>query len=695
MKREARRTRGQPRGAKKALFALIALALPFVLVGLTELGLRWAGYGGFGTTYHVAATTPDGRTLIAVTNERVDTFFFKNRDLPGQMSPTFYWEPKAPNGVRVMIVGESAIKGFPQPTSLTAAAFLEQMLTDALPDRDVKVVNLGTTAIASYPILELGTEALDHDPDVLIVQAGNNEFFGAFGVASLNSAGNSPMAIAFQRWGKSLGIVQWGEGLVAKMRGPAKPMKNSSATLMERMVGRDYTAPNDPLRAAAARNIQAHIHELIRRAERRGVPVVVCITGTNERGMAPLGESTVDGVAESDRPRFDGLMALDPEDAGAHVDDLRWAVSVAPEHARAHWMLGTGLHARGDFDGARAEFDRAVDLDPMPWRATTQIMDAVRGAMVGTGAVECDARAAMRDASEGGTIGWNLMVDHVHMDVAGQEIVARALFDALTRVPSLGIPADASSRVADDSAYEARLGATEFDAHGVAFRMFKLLQVPFFERTNPWAARIMSQRMLELEALMSPTERKAMEAWQDRRASLDYAIPASAFAGQVCMAEQRYDQGERVYHAATMAVEPYTYLSLEYTYRWIGCAMRAHGDVLTDEEQRIAQAALDRGLVMLASADTSAPPINRYVGSLMALLGDCVGAVPHLQEGKYGYRDMELVQIDAQIVECLVKLGRLGDARQIVEYGWKNAGPFAPLYRQMAGMLQGGGSPGG
>jgi len=463
---------------------------------------------------------------------------------------------------------------------------------------------------------------------------------------------------------------------------------------MERMMGRDFTGPDDPARVAAARNIRAHVSELIRRAERRGVPVVVCITGTNERGMAPLGDSGIEGVADADRARFEARMAIDPEDAGDRVEDLRWAVGVAPEHARARWLLGTGLHATGAFDAARAEFDRAVDLDPMPWRATTEIIAAVRGAIGGTGAVECDARGAMRAASEGGTIGWDLMVDHVHMGRKGQEVVARALFEALTRVPSLGIPGDAAARLATDDEYEARLGATEFDAHGVAYRMFRLLKVPFFEKTNPWAARMMSTRMLELEALMSPSERKAMVAWQDPRVSLDFAIPAAAFVGQVCMAEQRYDQGERVYRSATMAVEPFTYLSLEYTYRWIGCALRVHGG-MSESDHRIAQAALDRGLVMLANADTSAPPIHRYVGSLMALLGDCAGAIPHLQDGKYGYRDMELVQVDAQIVECLVKLGRVGDARQIIEYGSTHAGAFAPLYRQMSEMLGGSGASGG
>jgi lysophospholipase L1-like esterase len=676
------------------LFIFLALAIPIVLIGVVELGLRLAGYGGFGTTYHIAATGPDGRTLIAADNQRVDTFFFNNRDLPGQLNPTHFWNPKGEDTLRVIVVGESAIKGFPQPASLTAPSFLGEMLRDALPERTVEVINLGTTAIASFAILELGTEALEQDPDVLIVQAGNNEFFGAFGVASLNRAGNSPGAIALQRWGKSLALVQWADETLAKLRGPAKPEAASNATLMERMMGRSYTPHDDPSRGHAARNIGAHLRTLAQRCAQRGVPMVVCLTGVNERGMAPLGESRAEGLSLEDKARFDALMSLPPEACADRIDDLRWAVGIAPTHARAHWLLGTAHHALGDFAGARDAFQNAVDLDTMPWRATGPVLAAARASLDGTDAVIADAIGSLRTASEGGTIGWEMMVDHVHMSVEGQEVVARAMFDALTRVPSIGVPVDAASRLADRATIMGRVGANEFEAHGVAFRMHRLLSVDFFRRTNPWAAQIMADRMHALEAGMTDSERHALAGWQDPRNSLDFAVPASAFIGQVCMAEQRYDQGERVYRAAARIIQPFTHLSLEYTYRWLGCRARVQGG-LDAADTRIAQEALNRGLVMLSAADTSAPPIQRYVGSLKALLGDCVGAVPHLQEAKYGYRDMELVQVDAQIVECLVKMGRLGDARQIVEYGASRAGPFAPLYRQMEQMLRVPGDSGG
>ena len=59
-----------------------------------------------------------------------------------------YQIPPGTNTVRVLLVGESAIQGYPQPRHLCASAFLQLMLQDAWPDRRVEVINLGTTAIA-------------------------------------------------------------------------------------------------------------------------------------------------------------------------------------------------------------------------------------------------------------------------------------------------------------------------------------------------------------------------------------------------------------------------------------------------------------------------------------------------------------------------------------------------------------------
>ena len=54
------------------------------------------------------------------------------------------------------------------------------MLQHLMPDREVEVINLGLTAVASFPVRKVAEQAMGAtEPDLLLVYGGHNEFFGA------------------------------------------------------------------------------------------------------------------------------------------------------------------------------------------------------------------------------------------------------------------------------------------------------------------------------------------------------------------------------------------------------------------------------------------------------------------------------------------------------------------------------------
>ncbi|MCW7540861.1 tetratricopeptide repeat protein [Aquabacterium sp. A7-Y] len=59
-----------------------------------------------------------------------------------------------------------------------------------------------------------------------------------------------------------------------------------------------------------------------------------------------------------------GVRASTSNDPAAALAYLKQAVVKAPEHARAHWLLGAEYASLGMVDRARAGFERAVELDP-------------------------------------------------------------------------------------------------------------------------------------------------------------------------------------------------------------------------------------------------------------------------------------------------------------------------------------------
>ena len=80
------------------------------------------------------------------------------------MGEHFFVEPASADRYRVVFVGASTVQGFPHPRRLAAASFLQAMLADAWPEREVEVVNLGITSIASFAVAQVVEDALVLSP---------------------------------------------------------------------------------------------------------------------------------------------------------------------------------------------------------------------------------------------------------------------------------------------------------------------------------------------------------------------------------------------------------------------------------------------------------------------------------------------------------------------------------------------------
>jgi hypothetical protein len=202
------RDAGLSRG-KQLVFRLIALVLPLALLGLGELACRLGGYGGYPPL--IRRVAEDGDHAWFGTNRAGTNSYFKGRQAQGGgMRELQFRTPKIPGTVRILFLGESAIQGFPQPLPLTNGSFLEAMLHDAWDGaRRVEVLNLGATAAASYPGAGILDEALEYEPDLVVLMVGNNEFYGAYGGASLPVFARSPTGMRVLRSFRSLGLSQW------------------------------------------------------------------------------------------------------------------------------------------------------------------------------------------------------------------------------------------------------------------------------------------------------------------------------------------------------------------------------------------------------------------------------------------------------------------------------------------------------
>ncbi len=157
------------------LFLLVGAPTIFFL--LLETGLRLA-HSGRDTRFFI----PDEKPGIYRTNPQYTGLFFP--DSFG-LKPLNYRLPKIkPTGnFRIFVVGESAAMGVPEP-GFALAPQLQAQLHAAYPDKTFEVYNLGVTAINSHVILHIARQAVEFQPDLLVIYMGNNEVVGPYGPGS-------------------------------------------------------------------------------------------------------------------------------------------------------------------------------------------------------------------------------------------------------------------------------------------------------------------------------------------------------------------------------------------------------------------------------------------------------------------------------------------------------------------------------
>ncbi len=659
--------------AKRRLFALVCVLGPLVVLFGIEVLLRLFGYGGYDSIMREVEDTSQGRLVIT---EQAGTrgFFFANPGRPGYNNQYSFYSPKAANTVRIVLVGGSAIKGFPQTRRFAASSFLIEMLSDCWPDRAVEVINLGTTAVASFPVREFLKQALDYEPDVVVVYSGHNEFYGAYGVASINRAGTSPGMLEFQYRMRGFAIVQGLNLLVQHVRGV------KSKPLMEVMVGQDYVEPENWKRKAAANLLYHHVGSMIRMCRERDVPVLVCSLPSNERDLAPIGtdtaQSDVDAIVAAAMRSYD----KEPEKV---IGELTKLLERRPYHARAHFYLGKAYFAIENYEKGRHHFLRARDVDPMPWRATTESQHGIRRAVDEHGGQLCDVEDVFRKHSPHGAIGWELMDDHVHLSLQGQALLARTIVEALaTRTDSLSVSTDQLDSLADWRVYAERLGDNPYDRYGVAHTLRVLFNISFMRESNPETLSRFDQMARDHESRMTPNILGIARQWQKKRPHAGGKRPISGMVARGLLREKRVEEAMSLFAVAQRSVPLYTSWHLEYVYFWLACREKLNGE-LSEADLELAAEAIDIGTLLLRHGYSESGLTERYIGRMHQLCGEFAEAIPYLAAARAKLYEFDKVAADQALVLSYIQTGDLERARNVAMNGVRHGGQYADLYRQI------------
>jgi tetratricopeptide (TPR) repeat protein len=421
---------------RRWIFRLAAfLIIPVLFIAVPEIGLRIAGVGhptGFFLKRKI------GGRPVYVENADFGLRFFPP-ELARTASPVVMPVVKTPGTYRIFILGESAALGDPEP-AFGFGRYLGALLGDRYPGAKFEVVCTAVTAINSHVILPIARDCAQRDGDLWIVYMGNNEFVGPFGPATVFGA-QTP-SLGFIRANvalKKLRLVQWLEAALDKEND--EPGKAASWGGMKMFLDHQVV-PGDPRRETTYRYFQRNLDDILDLAAEAGAKVVLSTVGSNIKDCAPFASTnsaslTATAAADWRRAYSDGLTALANGNHAAAAAQFQVAAQLDDTFAALHYANARCQLALGNRDEAAREFERARDLDTLPFRADTRlnkIIGQVGARRAGPMLAFVDGAAAISAASGQGIAGGEYLYEHVHLNFEGNYLLARSMVDSVARL---------------------------------------------------------------------------------------------------------------------------------------------------------------------------------------------------------------------------------------------------------------------
>jgi lysophospholipase L1-like esterase len=442
------------------------IALPFLLLVLAEFGLRIANYGG---NLDLFVLETGGTEYVLNKNFTRRYFFQKGIETPVPLSQRFPVK-KDSAAFRIFCLGESTVQGFPYQPNAAFPAMLKNILTTMHPGKKIEVVNCGVTAISSFSILDMGEEILEkYQPDLLVLYAGHNEFYGVFGSASrLSLFDNHLLMSGFLTLQQSKVVLLVRNVVTAVFgRDVAADPSLHRGTMMGIVATDVGIRLSDELVHRTERTFRNNIETLVTAAREHKTAIVLCSLVSNVKDFSPFASLHSEMMAAKDSTRWAlasdrAAKLIDDKQYEAARDACRDALKIDSMYAETHYRLGQCLFALHAYDSARSEFECAADLDVIRFRAPSSFNAIITNVCSEFGIPNADVYGDFAGRSEHGIIGNELLLEHVHPNQQGYLQIAKSVATAMSK-SSMIEPAWDWSKNLPDTAYCAMSHLTLLD----------------------------------------------------------------------------------------------------------------------------------------------------------------------------------------------------------------------------------------
>jgi tetratricopeptide (TPR) repeat protein len=270
---------------------------------------------------------------------------------------------------------------------------------------------------------------------------------------------------------------------------------------------------DDPARLRAYANFQGNLEDILQVAQKAKVPVILSTVAVNLKDCAPFASTHATRLDADQQLSWNSIyeQGVDLETAGSYREALalyQKAARIDPEFADLQFRMGRCDLALTNHAQTLRDFEMARDHDALDFRSDTRIDSAIRDAgsrHAGRGVYLLDAAGIFAQNSPQGIPGLELFYEHVHMNFAGNYLLAVSFAEQAKKILPGSVTARDGGKWASAEFCDDHLAVTALDRQRVWQPILsRIASPPFTGQFNHDATlKIYESKMDEARSLLN------------------------------------------------------------------------------------------------------------------------------------------------------------------------------------------------
>lgn len=371
-------------------FYIVLLLIPFSFFFFSELILSLSGYGRY---YEQWVEVVPGKLML--NPETARRYFYRNTTVPKPFEDLFY-KAKPANSFRVFILGENCAAGFPYLPTSSFSRYLEMRLKDEYPHSRIEVINLSIMASSSFALRDLMPGVLCQKPDLILIYAGHNEYYGALGSASTLPIGRNRNLKNLRLYLERFKTVELLNEIITGVFRLFRHDRQFGCVSGE--ITPEQKIPyNSGLFQAGVLQFEGNLRDILEMARDKGVPVILGTLVCNLKDQPPFISSSSGGLPSAEET----------------------------------FIRALGKLQSNKFNEADSLFRFARDLDQLRFRAPEKMNCVIKSLAREFNFCVVKFDSVFDKMSPYGITGNDLMTDHLHPNLYGYQMMGELFFEQM------------------------------------------------------------------------------------------------------------------------------------------------------------------------------------------------------------------------------------------------------------------------